>query len=68
MGVVQWIGCRPANLKVASSIPDWGTCLGCEPSPWLGACERHPIDVSLAHQCFSPSLSPSFPLSLRINK
>ena len=26
------------------------------------------MDVSLAHQCFSPSLSPSLLLSLKINK
>ena len=36
--------------------------------PQLGTCETQPIDVSLAHRCFSPSLSPSFPLSLKVNK
>ena len=30
--------------------------------------ERKPIDVSLSHRCFSPFLSPSLPLSLKINK
>ena len=30
--------------------------------------KKQPIDVSLQHQCFSPSLSPSLPLSLKINK
>ena len=33
-----------------------------------GACERQPIHVSLSHWCFSPSLSPSLVLSLKINK
>ena len=31
--------------------------------PW----KRQPINVSLSHQCFSPSLSPSLTLSLKIN-
>ena len=30
--------------------------------------ERQAIDVSLSRGCFSPSLSPSLPLSLKINK
>ena len=55
-----------ANQSVTYSILGQGTCLGCGPGPWLGACERHPICVSLT--CFSPSLSPSLPLSLKINK
>ena len=37
-------------------------CLGCRLGPWLGVCERQPINVSLTHQCFSSSLSPSLPL------
>ena len=45
-----------------------GTRLGCRPCPWLGVCERQPSDVALTHQYFSPSLSPSLPLSLNINK
>ena len=36
--------------------------------PGGGAQERQPIDVSFSHWCFSPSLSPSLPLSLKINK
>ena len=35
---------------------------------WLGVSERQLIDVSLIYQCFSPFLSPSLPLSLKINK
>ena len=67
-GVAQWVGHCPANQKVASSITSQGTCLSSRPGPWLEACKRQPINVSLAHIYFSPSLSPSFPLSLKINK
>ena len=66
--MAQWIECQPAKWKAAGSIPHQGTCLGCGPGPRLGVCERQPIDVSLSHSCFSPSLSPSLPLSLKINK
>ena len=64
-GVAQWVGCHPTNCKVTGSISVQGMCLGCGPSPQLEAGKRQPIDVSLAHQCFSPSVSPSFPLSLK---
>ena len=63
--VAQWIECWPANQKVASSIPSQDTCLDCGPGPWLRACKRQLIDVSLIHKCFSPSLSPSLILSLK---
>ena len=43
-----------AHAWVAGQAPGWG------------AHERQPIDVSLTHQCFFPSLSPSL-LSLKIN-
>ena len=66
--VAQCIECRPANRKVTGSIPSEGTCLGYRPGPQLGPCERKPIEVSLAHQCFPPCLSPSLPLSLKLNK
>ena len=32
-GVAQWIERWPANHRVAGSIPNWGTCLGCGPGP-----------------------------------
>ena len=67
-GVAQWIEHRHGNQRVASLIPNQGTCLGWGPGPWLGVCERQPVDVSLTHQCFSSSLSPSLPISLKINK
>ena len=62
-GVAQWVEHGPANQRVSSSIPSQGTCLGCGPGPWLRACERQPVNVSLTRQCFSPSL----PIPLKIN-
>ena len=61
--VAEWSEHRPETLKVTSSIPSQGTCLGYTlgPGPTLGACKRQP---SLTHQCFSPPLSPSLLLSL----
>ena len=65
--VAQWVGQRLANQKVTISIPSQAACLGFGPGPHLGARERQPhIDVSLTPPCLS--LSPSFPLSLKINK
>ena len=32
-GMAQWIECRPANYRAASSIPSQGTCLACGPGP-----------------------------------
>ena len=66
--MAQTVGCHPTKRKVTGSIPGQGTCLGCGFSPWVRACERQSIDVSLSHPCFFPSLSPSLPLSLKINK
>ena len=51
------------ELKGHHSIPGQSTCLGCGPGSPLGACQGQPVHVSLTHQCFSPSLSPSLPLS-----
>ena len=47
-GVAQWIEHRPANQKVAGSIPSRGTCLGYRPGPQCGrAHKRQPhIDAS----------------------
>ena len=66
-GVDQWTECWPENPQVMGSIPSQGMCLDCGPGPQLETCERQLIDVFVAHQCFSPSLSPSLPLSLKIN-
>ena len=65
--MAQWVGHHPTKRKVAGSIPSEGTCLGCRPGPHLGACERRLVDVALARRRFSPSLSPSLLLSLKIN-
>ena len=60
-GVAQWIEHQPANQRVADSIHSQGTRLGCG-SP-VGR-----VSEATTHYCFSPSLSPSLPLSLKINK
>ena len=45
-GVAQWTEHRPANQRVAGSIPSQGTCLGCRPAPQ--SCKRQPhIDIFL---------------------
>ena len=60
-GVAQWTECLPVNQKVASSIPSQGTCLGCRSdSPVEGALEVNTLMFL--------SLSPSCPLSKKINK
>ena len=33
------------NLKVASSIPSQGTCMGCRPGSQPGVCERQLISL-----------------------
>ena len=58
-GVAHWIELRPANWNITGLIPVLGTCLGCGPGPQLEACKRQPIDISLTHQCFSFSFTPS---------
>ena len=64
-GVAQWVDRQPVNERIAGSIPSWGTCLGCGLALNLGAFGRQPIYVPLTHGCFSPSLSPFLPLSLK---
>ena len=45
-GVAQWIEWRPANQKVAGSIPSQGTYLGYVPGPQWEPHEKQPhIDV-----------------------
>ena len=66
--VAQWIEHWTVNQKVTGSISGQGTCLGCRPGPQLGECKRQQINVSLTHQCFSPSFSPSLPIFLKINE
>ena len=61
--VAQWIERWPANHRVPSSIPSWGTCLGCRPGSQYGVQEKQPY-VELMFL----SLPPSFSLPLEINK
>ena len=56
LALISWLSVVLQKGKVASLIPSQGT--------W----ERQRIDVSLSHLCFSPSLSFSLPLSLKIYK
>ena len=58
--VAQWTECQPMNQSIGSSIPSWGTCLGCRPGPLWG---RGGTRDATTHWCFCLSLLPSFPLS-----
>ena len=56
--VAQWVGHHPTKQKVTGSIPGQGKRLGCVFGPWsIG---------EAANQCFSPFISPSLPLCLKI--
>ena len=67
-GVAQWVESQPVKRKVAGLIPSLGHMPGLWARSPVQANERQPIDVSSTFQCFFPSLSPSLPLSLKINK
>ena len=54
---------RPAKQRVAGSIPSQGTCLGCRARSLGGGAWE-----ATTHWCFSPSLSPSPPFYLKLNK
>ena len=57
-GVAQWIECRPANQRVAGSIPSLGHMPGLQARSPVGVHERQLYtDVSL------PLCLPPFPLS-----
>ena len=60
--VAQQIELWPVNQRVAGSIPGQDTCLGYEPGPLLGVCEK-PIDVPLTSVFLSLSFSLPSPLS-----
>ena len=66
-GVTRWSEPQPVNRREARSIPRQGTCLGCGPGPQLRACERQPVNVSLTHERFSRSRSPSLLFFLKLN-
>ena len=66
-GSVGWASCHKAKDRwFTGSIPGQGTLLGWGFSPWLG--HKQEATNHLSHRCFSPSLFPSLPLSLKINK
>ena len=62
-GVAQWIENRPVNQMVTGLVPSQGTCLGLRPRPQWGG-----VREATTHLCFSPSLSLSSLLRLKINK
>ena len=65
---LSWLGIIPQGerLPIRFLVRAHALVAGLVPS--LGTYERQPIDISLSHRCFSPSLSLSFALSLKINK
>ena len=63
-GVAQWIERWPEKQRVTSSIPSQDTCLGCGPGCPAGGAQHR----ETTYGCFCPSLSPSLPLPLKINK
>ena len=67
-GVAQWIECQSVNQKITGSVPSQGTCLGCGSGTRMRTREGQPINVSLKHQYFILSLSPTLSFSLEINK
>ena len=50
-GVTQWIECRPANQRVAGSIPSQGKRLGYGPGPQWEARERQ-LHINVSLPCF----------------
>ena len=64
-GVAPLLGRGPINQKVTGSVLHQSTCLGCRFSLGRGVYAGHPINDSLSHRRFSPSLSPSTPPSLK---
>ena len=64
-GPVDWVS--PWEPKGCSFHPLSGHMPG-GLGPQLGEYQRQPINASITHRCFSPSLSPVLPLCLKINK
>ena len=63
-GIAQLVGRCPANHKVTNwRLDSWSGCMpGLQARPLVGGVQE------ATDQCFSPSLSPPFSLSLKINK
>ena len=66
-GVAFLVEHHPTKRKVTSGISHQGTCLGSRFGPQSGRVQEA-VDVSLSHCCFSPSLSPFLPFSVKIKK
>ena len=63
IGVAQWTECWSVNQRVTGSIASLGHVPGLQArSPVGGAREAS------THCCFAPCLSPSLPLSVKMNK
>ena len=62
-GVAQWTEGRPVKQRAMGSIPSQGTCLGCRPGFLVKGVQEATI-----HWCFSPSVSLSLFVCLKINK
>ena len=61
-GVVQWVEYRPAKQRVTGSIPSLGHMPGLQARSLVGGAQE-----ATTYGCFSPSLSPTLPLCLKIN-
>ena len=66
-GVAQLVGHCPAKQKVASSIPGQDPCPHCKFGPWSRTNERH-WSWGFSPTSMFLTLSPPFPLSLKVNK
>ena len=61
--MAQWVGYRPQSKMSPVQFPAKAHAYVVGSVPGQGT-----YNVSLSHGCFSPSLSPSTPLSLKISK
>ena len=66
--VTQLVERHPTRQKVSSLIPGQGTYAWVNGSVLAGACARGSQWMFLSHTNVSLPLSPSLPLSLKINK
>ena len=61
-GVAQWVEHQPVNQRITGSIPSLGHMPGLQVRSPVGGAQE-----ATTH-CFSPCISPSLPLFLRVNK
>lgn len=61
---LSWLEHLPKHQKLVGWIPSQSIYPSCRFNPRSGQVGEAPIDVSLSHQCLSPSLFPNF-LSLK---